>query len=274
MVLSPKARRPAGPASRRTQWRTCWLGTRAGGLGFETVVDDESLFAQWISMAPGRQDAAPHERRHARVVDRAVGLAALHDGRARARRRDQGRDGAGAVSHLLSDRERRHRAGAALRGQRHARAQALSDGRDTGAGGAASSSCRRASRAAAACSTRRTVPWSTSTRWWPGRSVRGAFVTDDRSFANIIMGRYQAPQPGNKGHYHEEGGEFWLDDARARSATTSKGLAAVRGRAKATSSTCRGRRGTWPATAGSEGLRSCRLAMNGFPYQAHMFEQD
>ena len=25
---------------------------------------------------------------------------------------------------------------------------------------------------------------------------------------------------------------------------------------------------------GKEGLRSCRLAMNGFPYQAHMFEQD
>ena len=23
-------------------------------------------------------------------------------------------------------------------------------------------------------------------------------------------GSYQRPQPGNKGHYHEEGGEFWL----------------------------------------------------------------
>jgi mannose-6-phosphate isomerase-like protein (cupin superfamily) len=23
-------------------------------------------------------------------------------------------------------------------------------------------------------------------------------------------GEYQPPQPGNKGHYHEEGGEFWL----------------------------------------------------------------
>ena len=35
-------------------------------------------------------------------------------------------------------------------------------------------------------------------------------MTDDRSFANIIIGPYQKPQPGNKGHYHEEGGEFWL----------------------------------------------------------------
>ena len=43
-----------------------------------------------------------------------------------------------------------------------------------------------------------------------GEERGGAFVTDDRSFANIIMGNYQRPQPGNKGHYHEEGGEFWL----------------------------------------------------------------
>ena len=43
-----------------------------------------------------------------------------------------------------------------------------------------------------------------------GEQRGGPFVTDDRSFANIIIGRYQAPQPGNKGHYHEEGAEFWL----------------------------------------------------------------
>ena len=43
-----------------------------------------------------------------------------------------------------------------------------------------------------------------------GEERGGAFVTDDRSFANIIMGNYQRPQPGNKGHFHEEGGEFWL----------------------------------------------------------------
>ena len=35
-------------------------------------------------------------------------------------------------------------------------------------------------------------------------------------------------------------------------------------------------RQTWHLASfgGREGLRSCRLAMNGFPYQAHMFEQD
>ena len=35
-------------------------------------------------------------------------------------------------------------------------------------------------------------------------------------------------------------------------------------------------RQTWHLASfgGQEGLRSCRLAMNGFPYQAHMFEAD
>ena len=35
-------------------------------------------------------------------------------------------------------------------------------------------------------------------------------------------------------------------------------------------------RQTWHLASfgGKEGLRSCRLAMNGFPYQAHMFETD
>ena len=35
-------------------------------------------------------------------------------------------------------------------------------------------------------------------------------------------------------------------------------------------------RQTWHLASfgGSEGLRSCRLAMNGFPYQAHMYEAD
>jgi len=43
-----------------------------------------------------------------------------------------------------------------------------------------------------------------------GQERGGPFVSDDRSFANVIIGNYQAPQPGSKGHYHEEGSEFWL----------------------------------------------------------------
>jgi quercetin dioxygenase-like cupin family protein len=35
-------------------------------------------------------------------------------------------------------------------------------------------------------------------------------------------------------------------------------------------------RQTWhfASNGGQEGERSCRLAMNGFPYQAHMYEAD
>jgi mannose-6-phosphate isomerase-like protein (cupin superfamily) len=105
-----------------------------------------------------------------------------------------------------------------------------------------------------------------------GQERGGAFVTDDRSFANIIMGNYQRPQPGNKGHYHEEGGEFWLV-MLGKIRYKIEGLdqfEADEGDVVYVP------RQTWhlASNGGQEGLRSCRLAMNGFPYQAHMFEAD
>jgi mannose-6-phosphate isomerase-like protein (cupin superfamily) len=105
-----------------------------------------------------------------------------------------------------------------------------------------------------------------------GEERGGAFVTDDRSFANIILGRYQPPQPGNKGHYHEEGGEFWLIM-----------LGHIRYNIEGLDQFEAGEgdvvyvpRQTWhlASNGGKEGERSCRLAMNGFPYQAHMYESD
>ena len=105
-----------------------------------------------------------------------------------------------------------------------------------------------------------------------GEERGGAFVSDDRSFANVIIGNYQAPQPGNKGHFHEEGSEFWLDHAR-QDPLQHRGAARVRGRR-------RRRRVRAAANVAprelrrQRRLRSCRLAMNGFPYQAHMFETD
>ena len=81
------------------------------------------------------------------------------------------------------------------------------------------------------------------------------------------MGNYQRPQPGNKGHFHEEGGEFWLiclgtiryDIGGSPSRSAGRRLVCVP-------------RQTWhlASNGGKEGLRSCRLDMNGFPYQAHM----
>jgi mannose-6-phosphate isomerase-like protein (cupin superfamily) len=103
-----------------------------------------------------------------------------------------------------------------------------------------------------------------------GEERGGAFVTDDRSFANIILGNYQQPQPANKGHFHEEGGEFWLvmlghiryniEGLQEFEATEGDVVYVPRQ--------------TWhfASNGGKEGERSCRLAMNGFPYQAHMYE--
>ena len=105
-----------------------------------------------------------------------------------------------------------------------------------------------------------------------GEERAGAFVTDDRSFANIIMGRYQPPQPGNKGHYHEEGGEFWLI-MLGHIRYNIEGLQPFEAGA---GDVVYVPRQTWhlASNGGTEGERSCRLAMNGFPYQAHMYEAD
>jgi mannose-6-phosphate isomerase-like protein (cupin superfamily) len=105
-----------------------------------------------------------------------------------------------------------------------------------------------------------------------GQERGGAFVTDDRSFANIIMGNYQRPQPGNKGHFHEEGGEFWLV-MLGHIRYNIEGLQEFEAEE---GDVVYAPRQTWHLASfgGKEGERSCRLAMNGFPYQAHMYETD
>jgi mannose-6-phosphate isomerase-like protein (cupin superfamily) len=105
-----------------------------------------------------------------------------------------------------------------------------------------------------------------------GEERAGTFVSDDRSFANVIIGNYQAPQPGNKGHFHEEGSEFWLI-MLGKIRYKIEGLPEFEAEP---GDVVYVPRQTWHLASfgGSEGLRSCRLAMNGFPYQAHMFEPD
>jgi mannose-6-phosphate isomerase-like protein (cupin superfamily) len=105
-----------------------------------------------------------------------------------------------------------------------------------------------------------------------GTERAGAFVSDDRSFANIIIGNYQAPQPGNKGHFHEEGSEFWLI-MLGKIRYNIEGLPEFEAEP---GDVVYVPRQTWHLASfgGAEGLRSCRLAMNGFPFQAHMFEAD
>jgi len=105
-----------------------------------------------------------------------------------------------------------------------------------------------------------------------GEERGGAFVSDDRSFANVIIGNYQAAQPDNKGHFHEEGSEFWLI-MLGSIRYNIEGLPEFEAEP---GDVVYVPRQTWHLASfgGSEGLRSCRLAMNGFPFQAHMFEPD
>jgi mannose-6-phosphate isomerase-like protein (cupin superfamily) len=105
-----------------------------------------------------------------------------------------------------------------------------------------------------------------------GQERGGPFVSDYRSFANIIIGNYQAPQPGSKGHYHEEGSEFWLI-MLGKIRYKIEGLPEFEAEP---GDVVYVPRQTWHLASfgGTPGLRSCRLAMNGFPYQAHMFEPD
>ena len=104
-----------------------------------------------------------------------------------------------------------------------------------------------------------------------GEERGGAFVTDDRSFANIIMGNYQRPQPATRALPRRRR-RVLADHARHDPLQHRRpaGVRSAGGRRRLRP------RQTWhlASNGGKEGLRSCRLAMNGFPYQAHMFEQD
>jgi mannose-6-phosphate isomerase-like protein (cupin superfamily) len=106
-----------------------------------------------------------------------------------------------------------------------------------------------------------------------GEERAGPFVVDDRAFANIIVGNYQRPPPDDaKGHFHEEGSEFWLV-MLGKIRYKIEGLPEFEAEP---GDVVYVPRQTWHLASfgGSEGLRSTRLAMNGFPYQAHMFEAD
>ncbi len=105
-----------------------------------------------------------------------------------------------------------------------------------------------------------------------GEERGGPFVSDDRAFANIIIGTYQRPAPTDKGHFHEEGSEFWLI-LLGKVRYKIEGLAEFEAEP---GDVVYAPRQTWHLASfgGSPGLRSCRLAMNGFPFQAHMWEPD
>ncbi len=92
----------------------------------ETIVDDESLNAQWISMGPGQKTPRRMngDTREWWIVQSGT-LRFTVEGR-EPLVATQRRHGPGAVPHAVSDRERRNGSSTALRGQRGAGTQAVS----------------------------------------------------------------------------------------------------------------------------------------------------
>ena len=109
MVLSPKAKSAGWTGVHKPHTKLADVLARHKGQAdwAETIVDDESLFAQWISMGPGKKTPRRMngDTREWWIVQSGT-LRFTVEGR-EPRRRHQGLHGAGAVSHALSDRERR-----------------------------------------------------------------------------------------------------------------------------------------------------------------------
>ena len=124
MVLPPKAKPAGWTGVHKPHTKLGDVLTRHKGQTdwAETILDDESLFAQWISMGPGTTTPRRMNgdtREWWIVQSGTLRKAASSSSPPRA-------CGAGAVSHVLSDRERGHRPGARRRGERDPRAQAVS----------------------------------------------------------------------------------------------------------------------------------------------------
>jgi mannose-6-phosphate isomerase-like protein (cupin superfamily) len=102
-----------------------------------------------------------------------------------------------------------------------------------------------------------------------GEARGGAFVTDDRGFANIIRGRGSPPPPDtNRGHFHLDYNEFWyilegqidylIEGVPFFSAHEGDVVYVPKGRFHR-------------ASYGGEGMAT-RLAINGYPSGLHNYE--
>jgi mannose-6-phosphate isomerase-like protein (cupin superfamily) len=273
LVLSPKAKAPGWTGGHRPHTKLRDVLARHDGEQdwAETVVEDESLFAQWISMAPGQKTPRRMngdtrewwivqsgtlkftvEGREPVVATKGVMVQVPY--RTQYQIENVGSDPALRFEVNVSRARKLYpldETPAPLPGFDYIAT------RVTGGRGALDEQNR---------------PVVDFNKVVAGEERGGAFVSDDRSFANIIIGNYQAPRPGNKGHFHEEGSEFWLV-MLGKIRYNIEGLPEFEAEA---GDVVYVPRQTWHLASfgGTEGLRSCRLAMNGFPYQAHMFEAD
>jgi mannose-6-phosphate isomerase-like protein (cupin superfamily) len=233
IVWSPKAKSPGWTGVHRPHTKLSDVLARHRGQAdwAETVVDDESLFAQWISMGPGQKTPRRMngDTREWWIVQSGT-----------LRFTVEGREPVVATKGLMVQVPYRtlyqiENVGTepALRFEVNvARARKLYPTDETPAPVPGFEFVKTRVTGGRGVLDAQNRPVVDFNRVAAGEERGGAFVTDDRSFANIIMGPYQKPQPGNS----------------ARSATTSKGWRSSRP-GKATLCTCRGRRGTWRALA-------------------------
>lgn len=271
LVLSPKAKSPGWTGVHRPHTKLADVLARHKGEAdwAETVVDDESLFAQWVSIGPGGK--TPRRMNGDTREWWIVQSGSL-------RFTVEGREPVVATKGVMVQVPYRTLyqienvgTGPALRFEVDvARARKLYPLDETPvpvAGFDYVPTRVTGGRGSLDAQNRPVVDFK---RVVTGEERGGAFVSDDRSFANIIIGPYQAPQPDNKGHYHEEGGEFWL----VMLGTIRYKIEGVPEFEAQEGDVVYAPRQTWHLASfgGRDGLRSCRLAINGFPYQAHMFE--
>jgi mannose-6-phosphate isomerase-like protein (cupin superfamily) len=272
-VLSPKAKAPGWTGVHRPHTKlTDVLARHAGEASWaETIVDDESLYAQWISMAPGEKTPRRMngDTREWWIVQSGALKFTV-----------EGREPVVATHGFMVQVPYRtlyqiENVGTepALRFEVNvARARKLYPLDETPTPVPGFEYIPTKVTGGRGKLGDRERPVLDFNRVAAGEERGGPFVSDDRAFANVIIGNYQRPPPSAKGHYHEEGSEFWLI-MLGKIRYKIEGLPEFEAEP---GDVVYVPRQTWHLASfgGTEGSRSCRLAMNGFPYQAHMWEPD
>jgi mannose-6-phosphate isomerase-like protein (cupin superfamily) len=272
-VLAPKAKSPGWTGVHRPHTKLADVLARHSGHASwaETVVDDESLFAQWISMAPGEKTP---RRMNGDTREWWIVQAGSLEFTV------EGREPVVATKGFMVQVPYRtlyqiENVGTepALRFEVNVtRARKLYPLDETPAPLAGFDYIPTKVTGGRGTLDAQNRPVLDFNKVVSGEERAGAFVTDDRAFANVIIGNYQRPRPEEKGHFHEEGSEFWLI-MLGKVRYKIEGLDEFEAEP---GDVVYVPRQTWhlASNGGAPGLRSCRLAMNGFPYQAHMFEPD
>ena len=112
-------------------------------------------------------------------------------------------------------------------------------------------------------------PWVDFNAVVAGTDKTRGFVVDDRGFANIILGRgIPPPPPTDKGHFHTESSEFWLI-MLGQIRYTIEGLPTFVADQGDIVYVPKQR---WHLASFAGDGQSARLAMNGYPDLAHSYE--